>query len=224
MNLLYLDFETYYDVQLSLGKMTTVQYVNHPDFKVWGVGLKMNDGETEWFGEDQYEEALLQIPWEDTAVVCHNTLFDAYILTQYVGVYPAFYYDTASLSRGLYPNQSARLKDVAIRCFPNDQSMRKGEELINAKGVRDLDPELDAQIGGYCIQDVDITYEIYHKMIQGYPQDELDIIDLTVRMFVEPKLILDREMLIEHKALIKEQTATAIEASGTTREIGRAHV
>ena len=191
MNLLYLDFETYYDVQLSLTKMTTVQYVNHPDFKVWGVGLKFNDGDTEWFSEDQYEEALLQIPWEDTAVVCHNTLFDAYILTQYMGLYPAFYYDTASLSRGLYPNQSARLKDVAMRCFPNDESMRKGDELVNAKGIRDLDPELDAQIGGYCIQDVDVTYAIYHHMIQGYPQSELNLIDLTVRMFVEPKLVLD---------------------------------
>ena len=83
MNLLYLDFETYYDVQLSLTKMTTVQYVNHPDFKIWGVGLKFNEGDTEWFGEDQYQDALEQIPWEETAVVCHNTLFDAYILTQY---------------------------------------------------------------------------------------------------------------------------------------------
>ena len=219
MNLLYLDFETYYDVQLSLTKMTTVQYVNHPDFKIWGVGLKLNEGDTEWFGEDQYQEALEQIPWEETAVVCHNTLFDAYILTQYLGFYPAYYYDTASLSRGVYPNQSARLKDVAVRCFPNDESLRKGEELVNAKGIRDLDPELDAQIGGYCIQDVDITYQIYHKMMEGYPQTELDIIDMTVRMFVEPKLILDKEMLIAHKEKIKQETAQAIEDSGTTREI-----
>ena len=219
MNLLYLDFETYYDVQLSLGKMTTVQYVNNPDFKIWGVGLKFNDGETGWYSEDEYEEALSQIPWDDTAVVCHNTLFDAYILTQYLGHYPAYYYDTASLSRGVYPNQPARLKDVAMRVFPNDPAMRKGDELVNAKGVRDLDPELDAQIGGYCIQDVDLTYAIFHHMMQGYPQDELDIIDMTVRMFVEPKLILDKDMLVAHKEKIKQETAKAIEDSGTTREI-----
>ena len=82
LTLLTLDFETYYDSKFSLKKMTTMEYVADERFKVWGVGLKMNDEETEWFGEDQYEEALLQIPWEDTAVVCHNTLFDAYILTQ----------------------------------------------------------------------------------------------------------------------------------------------
>jgi hypothetical protein len=48
--------------------------------------------------------------------------------------------------------------------------MRKGEELVNAKGVRDLDPELDEVIGGYCIQDVDLTYAIYNKMCTDSPQ------------------------------------------------------
>ena len=56
-------------------------------------------------------------------------------------------------------------------------------------------------------------------MMEGYPQTELDIIDMTVRMFVEPKLILDKEMLIAHKEKIKQETAQAIEDSGTTREI-----
>ena len=51
------------------------------------------------------------------------------------------------MSRGLYPNMSARLKDCVVREFPEDLSKRKGEELVNAKGVRDLDPGLDAQIG-----------------------------------------------------------------------------
>ena len=38
MKLLTLDFETYYDTKLSLGKMTTMEYVAHDMFKVWGVG------------------------------------------------------------------------------------------------------------------------------------------------------------------------------------------
>ena len=219
MNKVYLDFETYYDVQLSLTKMSTVQYVNHPEFKVWGVGIKIDEGETEWFNEEETPDALAQIDWSNSSVVCHNTLFDAYILTQYFGHKPAYYYDTAAMSRGLYPNMSARLKDVAVRLFPNDVSKRKGDELVNAKGVRDLDPELDAQIGGYCIQDVDLTYDLYYKMSTGYPQSELDLIDMTVRMFVEPKLILDRGLLITYKEEIIAHTAKCLEASGTTREI-----
>ena len=35
------------------------QYVNHADFKIWGVGLKVDDGDTEWYGADEYEDVLL---------------------------------------------------------------------------------------------------------------------------------------------------------------------
>ena len=219
MQKIYLDFETYYDVQLSLTKMSTVQYVNHPDFKVWGVGIKVEDGPTEWYNEEETPEILSQIEWGDTAVVCHNTLFDAYILTQYYGYKPAFYYDTAAMSRGLYPNMSASLANACKREFPNDETKRKGEELVNAKGVRDLDPELDAQIGGYCIQDVDLTYELFKSYSATYPDKELQIIDLTVRMFVEPKLMLDRGLLTTYKNEIATRTEQAIQDSGVTREI-----
>ena len=219
MQKIYLDFETYYDVQVTLSKMSTVQYINHPDFKVWGVGIKVEDNETEWYSEDETPSVLEQIDWANTAVVCHNTLFDAYILTQYFGYKPAFYYDTAAMSRGLYPNLSARLKDCVVREFPSDLSKRKGEELVNAKGVRDLDPELDAQIGGYCIQDVDLTYELFQSYVRNYPDKEIRIIDLTVRMFVEPKLILDRGLLTTYKDDIATRTEQAILASGTTREV-----
>ena len=56
--LVTLDFETYYDKQLSLTKMTTMDYVRHEKFKVWGVGIKINHEPTEWYGEDECEEAL----------------------------------------------------------------------------------------------------------------------------------------------------------------------
>ena len=215
---IYLDFETYYDVQLSLTKMSTVQYINHPDFKVWGVGIKVEDGETEWYSEDETPSVLEQIDWDNTAVVCHNTLFDAYILTQYFGHVPKYYYDTAAMSRGLYPNMSARLKDCVVREFPSDDTLRKGEELVNAKGVRDLDPGLDAQIGGYCIQDVDLTYALFQSYVANYPCKELDLIDMTTRMFVEPKLLLDRPMLIQYKEEMAERARIAIQESGVERE------
>ena len=219
MNLITLDFETYYDTTLSLGKMSTVQYVQHQDFKVWGVGVKYNDEPTVWISEAECKDFLQEIDWEDAQLVCHNTLFDAYILTQVFGVYAKYYYDTAAMSRGLFPNESARLKDVSIRLFPRDPSMRKGEELVNAKGIRDLNPELDEQIGSYCIQDVDLTYAIYNKMRHEFPQSELDLMDLTVRMFVEPKLTLDTPLLRVYKQEIADETAQKIENSTTTREV-----
>ena len=220
MNKLYLDFETFFDVGYSLTKMTTAEYIHSPEFKVWGVGVKWNDTkQSEWYNYEEIPDLFEQYDWEDMAVVCHNTLFDAYILTQIYKVYPKYYYDTAAMSRGLYPNESASLKNVCERLFPTDTTMRKGEELVTAKGIRDLDPQLETTIAGYCIQDVDLTYAIFQKMAEGYPQSELDLIDMTVRMFVEPQITLDRGLLIQHKEQVAAETAEKIEASGTTREV-----
>jgi len=219
MNLITLDFETYYDVRLSLSKMSTVQYVQDDEFKVWGVGVKFFHNPTVWIPEDEVKDFLEQIDWDDATLVCHNTLFDAYILTQVFGVYPKYYYDTAAMSRGLFPNESASLKHVCKRLFPDDPTMRKGEELVNAKGIRDLDPQLDEEIGGYCIQDVELTYALYNKMHHEFPQSELDLMDLTVRMFVEPKLTLDRALVYTYKQELADETARKIENSTTTREV-----
>ena len=177
--LVTLDFETYYDTKMSLTKMTTMEYVSHEKFKVWGVGIKIDLDKTEWFGEDEAEAAIHDIDWANATVICHNTPFDGYILTQYYGVKPKYYIDTAAMSRGLFPGQSARLKDCAVRIFHNDATMRKGEELSNAKCIYDLDPELEEAIAGYCIQDVDLTYAIYNQLVDRMPQSEMDIIDMT---------------------------------------------
>ena len=216
---IYLDFETYYDTHYSLTKMSTAQYIHDSQFKVWGVGIKVEDGVTEWYNEDDTPAILEQIDWDNTAVVCHNTLFDAFILTQHFGYRPAYYYDTAAMSRGLYPNMSARLKDCCVREFPNDLGKRKGEELVTAKGVYNLDPELDTTIGDYCIQDVDLTYDLYQAYKGRFTDKELDLIDLTVRMFVEPKLLLDRPMLHAYKDEMALRAAESIDASGVTREV-----
>ena len=214
-----LDFETYYDTKLSLTKVTTMEYVDDDMFKVWGVGIKINHDDTEWFGEDETKDALNNIDWDNATLVCHNTPFDGYILTQYYGHKPKYYVDTAAMCRGWFPGQSARLKDCAVRLFPNDESMRKGEELINAKGIYDLPPDIEEQIAGYCIQDVDLTYSIYQQLIQDFPQQEMDIIDLTTRMFCEPTMKIDRERLTTYHEQEFAYSEKMIKDSGVPRDI-----
>lgn len=217
--LITLDFETYYDPQFSLTKMSTMEYVKDERFKVWGVGIKVGDGPTEWYGEDETETFLNILDWSSIDLVCHNTPFDAYILTQYYGLVPRMYIDTAAMSRGLYPGESARLKDVATRLFPDDESMRKGDELVTAKGVRDLPPDIEELIAGYCIQDVDLTYAIYQELFYKFPRKELKLIDMTTRMFCEPQLTVDRDLLIKYRDEEIERNDNIIQASGLSRKV-----
>ncbi len=217
--LITLDFETYFDPQFSLTKMSTMEYVKDERFKVWGVGVKINDGPTEWYGEDEVETFLNILNWDDATLVCHNTPFDGYILTQYYNLYPKQYADTAAMSRGLYPGESARLKDVSIRLFPTDPAMRKGDELVTAKGIVDLPPDIEQSIAEYCIQDVDLTYAIYKKLQPDYPPEELQLIDMTTRMFCEPQMTVDRDLLIKYRDEEIEKNENIIQASGITRKV-----
>ena len=43
MDIVTIDFETYYDKDYSLSKMTTEQYVRSSLFEIIGVGIKVND-------------------------------------------------------------------------------------------------------------------------------------------------------------------------------------
>lgn len=217
--LVTLDFETYYDTKVSLTKLTTMDYVRHEKFKVWGVGIKINNEETEWYGEDEAEEAIQAIDWSGATLVCHNTPFDGYILARVYGVIPRFYVDTAAMARALAPCQSSRLKDCVIREFPTNEAMRKGDELVTAKGIYDLDPETEAALAGYCIQDVNLTYALYRKLINAMPLTELELIDMTCRMFCEPKLIVDLEALIAFRDQEIANSEAAITASGVDPKI-----
>ena len=49
MNIITLDFETYYDSKtFTLKKQTTEEYIRDPKFQVIGVAVKVNNGETDW--------------------------------------------------------------------------------------------------------------------------------------------------------------------------------
>ena len=48
MDLITLDFETYYNKDYSLKKLTTEEYVRDPRFEVLGIAVKVNNRGTEW--------------------------------------------------------------------------------------------------------------------------------------------------------------------------------
>ena len=57
MNIVTLDFETYYTKDYGLKKLTYEEYIADARFEVIGVAVQVNDGEPEWFSgnkEDTY--------------------------------------------------------------------------------------------------------------------------------------------------------------------------
>ncbi|MFC1051667.1 DNA-directed DNA polymerase I [Pasteurella multocida] len=189
------------------------EYINDPRFKLHSIQLAVNDGEIQYFDTDHTEDALVLLRSLDNwALVAQNTAFDAAILNWRYGVKPSFYYDTMSMSRGFWPTESASLKELAIRVFPDDKTMRKGDELINFLGVKTLTPEQHVVMARYGNQDVHLTREIFKKLIEyGYPEEELYQVHMVIRMYVEPSFVIDRPLL---ESAIEEDVAETEEALG----------
>jgi hypothetical protein len=54
-----IDFETYYDREFSLSKITTEEYVRDRRFEVIGVGVKVDEEKTEWFSGTEAQIKIL---------------------------------------------------------------------------------------------------------------------------------------------------------------------
>lgn len=199
-HLITIDFETYYDPEFSLTKISTEEYVRDKRFEVIGFAYKIDNGPAHWVtGTDpEIAEHLGRLPWEKSLVLAHNTMFDGAILSWLYGVKPMGWLDTQSMGRALHGvDESVSLKNMAIKYGVG----HKGTEVDDAKGKRrhQFTPHAMHQYGQYCRNDVDLTYAMFNKMMAaGFPQSELKLIDLTLRMFIDPVLKLDTKQLELH--------------------------
>jgi DNA polymerase len=196
MNLITLDFETFYDRAFSLSKITTEEYIRSPQFETIGVAVKVNDGETEWFSGDfkETKKFLQKFDIPNNAICAQNAHFDGAILNWIYNIKPARIVDTLSMANVLHGiNESCSLKNTA-KLYGIGQ---KGEEVLKAIGKRRLDfsPRELAEYGEYCRNDVELTYTLARFMMPQFSKKELKLIDLTVRMFTEPALKLEKKIL-----------------------------
>ena len=186
MDVITLDFETYYDKDFSLRKLTTEEYIRSLEFEVIGVG-------------------------------CHNTMFDGAILNWIYDIRPRIYLDTLCIARALHGVEvGGSLKALATRYGIGE----KGTAVADAVGVHRwefTDEALDLY-GDYCINDVELTYELFGLMGNTFPRTELKIIDLTLRMFIEPILELDVPLLTEHLEDTKNLKEQLLTDAGVTKK------
>jgi DNA polymerase len=196
--LITIDFETYYDPDYSLSKLSTEEYVNDPRFEAIGFAYKIDDEPAIWMPNGVMEWELRRLPWADSFVLAHNTMFDGAIMSWKYGIKPKGWLDTLSMGRALHGVEAGgSLKAMAERYGAGV----KGTEVLDAKGKRShqFSPTELAQYGAYCRNDVELTHTIFHKMMAaGFPPIELKLIDLTLKMYVEPVLRLDDRALELH--------------------------
>lgn len=215
MDLITLDFETYYasDFSLSNKDMTTEAYVRDPRFETILCGFAVNRAPAYWVPAPDVPAELDRLRIEDNAVLCHHAHFDGLILSHHYRRYPRAWFDTLSMARAVFGSKGGNsLAKLAERLGIG----RKGEEVLNAKGkhLRDFAPAELARYGGYCANDVWLTHEVFDRLLPHFPKSELKIIDMVVRMFTEPVLRLDAGLLIEYAQDLRADKVSALMQAG----------
>jgi len=219
MDLITVDFETYYDKDYSLRKITTEAYIRDPRFEVIGVSVKVNNGSTEWASgtHEELKEYLQTFDWANSILLAHNTMFDGAILNWHFDVHPRIYTDTLCIARALHGVEVGGSLHALTQRYNLGE---KGTEVLDAVGKKRLDFTDEAldKYGDYCVNDVELTYKLFNRMGKGFPKGELRLIDCTLRMFIEPVMELDLGLLEHHLEDTKQIKEDLITASGVTKK------
>lgn len=206
MNIICIDFETYYDKDFSLTKLTTEEYIRSPMFETIGVAVMINGAAPKWFsGTKADTKAFLDsFELDKHLVVAHNAMFDMAILNFQYDIRPKGIADTLSMARALHGTEVGGSLKVLAEHYNLGV---KGTEVNDAKGKRRIDftEEELAKYGEYCVNDVELTMALFGKLSAGFPPIELRLIDLTIRMFSEPSLRLNKPVLENHLLLTKQK-------------------
>lgn len=194
-----LDFETYYDKEYSLSRMSTEDYVYDDRFEIIMVSLKRNDEETVWFSaenEDEYRKYLMSHGVHRGAVIAHNLMFDGLILQRLRIPTPPMLLDTLAMAQAtLKPHHRSISLDSCLKHL--DSPIRKKGYVHNMIGRRlaSLSSQELHEYADYCVTDTDGTHWLFHSLKGRLPKSEYEVIDTTLRMYLEPSFQLDSTVL-----------------------------
>ncbi|MGD0088656.1 MAG: DNA polymerase [Planctomycetota bacterium] len=197
MNVLTLDFETYFDTKFSLKRLTIPEYVHDPRFHVHGLAIRWPDGRTEFRVDVPEAIAELQRQFgprlERVTVVFHNAYFDMYVLRHRYGLSVQHFVDTMLLSHHVNGRKGEGGESAALADLAQRYGLDAKGNLSFMGGVRNPTPQQLVELADYAINDANITYQLAALLLPQItrPEVELPIMQHTVRLFVERSIAVD---------------------------------
>ncbi|MDE2097929.1 MAG: hypothetical protein KGL39_11820 [Patescibacteria group bacterium] len=214
MSVIALDFETYFSREYSLRKLTTEAYVRDSRFECLCLGLKPNQKTPAKAGRIKSHQLKIL---SRVGVIAHHAHFDGLILNEHFGVKPAFWFDTLSMARLVYPHdKSHSLESLADKFNLTPKSVPY--DLFINKHWEGLDINTQNLLLQGCAHDVDLTYNIFKRLLPLVPKEELKLIDLTVRLFTEPVLELDQERVKKYADELLERQEKLLISLGVNKK------
>ena len=214
-NLIFLDFETFYDTKngYSLQSMATSSYVRDPRYHTHGAAVAMDDSMAPvWIDGADLPAFFGAFDWSKFSIAGHNLAFDGLILTERYGVRPALWVDTLAMARAVI---GSRVKSLGLdnlgQTFGIGGKLNAGKALADMNGNRYPTPQMVSRLAEYCIDDVKKTQYLYRALSSMFPEGEYKTVSWTIDMAVYPMLLLDTEplALLEQKEKSRKKELVA---------------
>lgn len=231
MNVLTVDFETYYDREYSLSKMTMIEYIMDGRFQPIMMSYAINDEPVKnVIGYPNIKRILDGIDWSNTVLNAQNTAFDATIIRARFGHTARYYTDTMAMARvtAAHVFEGASLAAIAKVLQANGVHVPpKGKEVESALGMhlynaysgtpyiaKKATTEPDEMQRGhelltayveYCNNDVHLAREAFKYFTKMITPDEMQYGDMILKCYIEPSLYLDLPIIEEEIARIHER-------------------
>jgi DNA polymerase len=223
MDIITLDFETFFDQDYTLSKLSTEAYVRDPRFEVLGCGIRWSNGKLAWYTDQQLENGVLA-GFQDHAFLCHHAHFDGLILSHCFGLRPRAWLDTLSMARQVVGNHLPKGLDALAEHF-GLPTKSVPYALFKGKSWDSIPPADQAAIADGCLHDVELTWEIFTRLAREFPASEYLLVDLTIRMFTEPVLEGDLDLFARlwlaerdrKRDLLRQAGVTAAELQSSAR-------
>lgn len=209
-----IDFETYYDKDYSLKKITSEEYIRCDKFECIGVAVKIGNMPTNFYKKETGIEIIRHIvttTYPNSPVIFQHATFDAGILAFRYDIHPNFIVDTMVMAKlsafdrvaggTSLAKMSAQLEKMGI------YSQVKGTTVHNMLGVHaaDMTAQQWQEYGDYCKLDVDLTHALYTYLIDKVPTSELIMADITTKMFTKPMVDLDVPLLEQYAVRLETE-------------------
>lgn len=204
MDIIVVDYETYYGDDYTLSKLTTEEYVRDPRFETILVAIQINHEPPFWVPKPHVAKELRALRLDRNAMLAHHMHFDGLITYHHYGISPRLMLCTLGMARHLHgANARLSLAKLAERYGIGV----KGTEVHNVKGMHyaDFDAAGLARYGDYSVNDGALCRKIFDQMAPWFSREEFEIHDHVIRMFTEPEFELDVKMLQNYAAQIRAE-------------------
>lgn len=215
-DVLCLDFETYFDTDYSLAKLSTIEYINDPRFELTGLGeLDTAVGRGFFIAPDDIKSELAVLSLDHYTVLVQQARFDITILQEKFGIVPKFIIDLKDLASHYDARMSHKLKDMA-KMF----GLKPKGDTQQFKGLHwdDMTPEQRKALAEYTITDVEDETELFKILLPKLtnPKTELALARHTLDLWLHKRFVVDIDLAKKIKVQMRGKIASTIAASGHT--------